>query len=210
MDIVKNYGVIDLSYGFNYYLLKKENVTLFAAAEIGIGDLFWLKTRIDIADRKMKFLMGRLNLHLQTPSQDRYLMEELLQLCPTRKTKQSSLKPEIQWDYRLPFSKKTYPTFLKLFISYYSIFLMFHRFLFVIFAFCFLSCNKVEITRKSDNSGLDNILETNNIVRIPDSAHENLRKHFDLYTNLMPRNGMPIHILAENSVTNDKIDKVKK
>ncbi|MBL4653627.1 MAG: hypothetical protein JKY53_12315 [Flavobacteriales bacterium] len=77
----------------------------------------------------------------------------------------------------------------------------------VIICICF-SCRKVDVTKNDESSGLDNIGEISGIIALPDSAHEDLKKYFSKYTNIIADNGQPIHILAQNEVANDKVRKV--
>ncbi|MBL4625677.1 MAG: hypothetical protein JKY42_11140 [Flavobacteriales bacterium] len=70
------------------------------------------------------------------------------------------------------------------------------------------SCRKVDITKKDESSGLDNIGAISTVVALPDSAHEDLKKHFSKYINIMADNGQLIHIIAQSEVSNDKVNKV--
>ncbi len=72
----------------------------------------------------------------------------------------------------------------------------------------FFACQKININKKEASSGLDNVEETSSISAVPDSAHADLRNHFSKYINIIANNGLPIHVLAQSGVSNNKIYKV--
>ena len=72
----------------------------------------------------------------------------------------------------------------------------------------FFACQKININKKEDSSGLDNVEETSSISAVPDSAHADLINHFSKYINIIADNGLPIHILAQSGVSNNKVYKV--
>ena len=75
--------------------------------------------------------------------------------------------------------------------------------------FCsFFACQKINIKQKEENSGLNNVAEQSSISAVPDSAHGELKKHFSKYINIISKNGLPIHILAQSGVSDNKIYKV--
>lgn len=111
-DIYKNYGIINLNYSLNYFLIKDNNISLFASAGIGINDLFWLKTRIDIAGAEDEITNGKTQLLYTNPLSRPSFNGGFGIILPYEDDKMIVFKPEINYDYRLPFSKNTYPNFL--------------------------------------------------------------------------------------------------
>ena len=111
-DIYKNYGIINLNYSFNYYLIQNPNLSLFASIGIGINDLFWLKTRIDIPDNEDEITNGKTQFIYTNPISRPSLNGGFGIILPYEGDKMIAFKPEINYDYRLPFAKNTYPNFL--------------------------------------------------------------------------------------------------
>ena len=111
-DIYKNYGIINLNYSFNYYLIQNPNLSLFASTGIGINDLFWLKTRIDIPDNEDEITNGKTQFIYTNPISRPSLNGGFGIILPYEGDKMIAFKPEINYDYRLPFAKNTYPNFL--------------------------------------------------------------------------------------------------
>lgn len=111
-DIYKNYGIINLNYSFNYYLIQKPNLNLFVSSGIGINDLFWLKTRIDIPDSEDEITNGKTQFIYTNPISRPSINGGFGIILPYEGDKMIAFKPEINYDYRLPFAKNTYPNFL--------------------------------------------------------------------------------------------------
>ncbi|MBL4625676.1 MAG: hypothetical protein JKY42_11135 [Flavobacteriales bacterium] len=111
-DIYKNYGIINLNYSFNYYLIQNTSVSLFSSIGIGINDLFWLKTRIDIPNSEEEITNGKTQFLYTNPLSRPTFNVGVGLLLPYEEDKLIAFKPEINYDYRLPFAKNTYPNFL--------------------------------------------------------------------------------------------------
>lgn len=112
VDIYKNYGIINLNYSFNYYIFKNDNLNLFASAGVGMSDMFWLKTRIDIPDNEEEITNGKTQFLYTNPLLRPNFNCGFGILLPYEESKLIAFKPEVNYDYRLPFSRNTYPNFL--------------------------------------------------------------------------------------------------
>ncbi|MBL4653626.1 MAG: hypothetical protein JKY53_12310 [Flavobacteriales bacterium] len=111
-DIYKNYGIINLNYSFNYFLIKNSNVSLYTSVGIGINDLFWLKTRIDVAGDEDEITTGKTQFTYTNPLTRPSFNAGFGILLPYEDDKTIAFKPEVNYDYRLSFAKNTYPNFL--------------------------------------------------------------------------------------------------
>ena len=111
-DIYKNYGILNLNYSFNYFLIQNPNLGLFVSTGIGINDLFWLKTRIDIPDNEDEITDGKTQFIYTNPLTRPSFNAGFGVIIPYEEDKMIAFKPEINYDYRLPFAKNTYPNFL--------------------------------------------------------------------------------------------------